>query len=139
MLYEGDWKKNKEHGRGILMTADRKRIIYEGEWERGRMHGRGTFYYSSGVVLNAKQQVVLSDDTKGRKKSPSGPGNTTEVGQSRYEGDFKENLRHGMGTYVLPDGSVYVGSWREGTMCGRGTFTWSDGSQYTGDWKDGKR
>jgi MORN repeat len=139
MLYEGEWKKNKEHGRGTLMTADRKRIIYEGEWERGRMHGRGTFYYSSGVVLNAKQQVVLSDDSKGKKKSTSGPGNATEVGQSRYEGDFKENLRHGMGTYVLPDGSVYVGSWREGVMCGRGTFTWNDGSQYTGDWKDGKR
>lgn len=36
-LYEGDWKKNKEHGNGILLTGDRKRIIYSGEWERGKM------------------------------------------------------------------------------------------------------
>ena len=36
-LYEGEWKKNKEHGNGILLTGDRKRIIYSGEWERGKM------------------------------------------------------------------------------------------------------
>ena len=85
------------------MTADRKRIIYQGEWERGRMHGRGTFFYSSGVVLNSKQQVVISDDVKGKKKSGSTTsGPVAEAVDSRYDGDFKENLRHGYGKYVLP-------------------------------------
>ena len=108
------------------MTADRKRIIYQGEWERGRMHGRGTFYYSSGVVLNAKQQVVISDEGKGKKKgSSTGPGQGAEGIESRYDGDFKENLRHGYGKYVLPDGSSYEGMWREGMMCGRGVFNWA--------------
>ena len=36
-LYEGHWKKNKEHGCGTLFSSDRKRTIYEGDWERGRM------------------------------------------------------------------------------------------------------
>jgi hypothetical protein len=125
MMYEGEWKRNKEHGHGIL-RSDRKRIIYKGEWERGRMHGHGTYYYSS-------------QNSTDRSRKGGGGGKKVPNGGSRYEGDFKENLRHGMGTYVLPDGSVYSGQWREGMMSGRGVFTWPDGAVYDGEWKDGKR
>lgn len=116
LMYEGEWKRDKEHGRGTLMTSDRKRIIYKGEWERGRMQGMGVYYYG--------------DRKKSKRSSEEG---------SRYEGEFKENLRHGTGTYVLPDGSSYSGTWREGLMSGRGLFIWNDGSRYDGEWKDGKR
>ena len=44
LMYEGEWKRNKEHGKGILMSPDRKRIIYEGDWEKGRMQGKGSYY-----------------------------------------------------------------------------------------------
>eukprot|EP00531_Pseudo-nitzschia_arenysensis_P000643 CAMPEP_0116129562 /NCGR_PEP_ID=MMETSP0329-20121206/7988_1 /TAXON_ID=697910 /ORGANISM="Pseudo-nitzschia arenysensis, Strain B593" /LENGTH=1052 /DNA_ID=CAMNT_0003623833 /DNA_START=203 /DNA_END=3361 /DNA_ORIENTATION=- len=111
-FYEGEWKRNKEHGYGKLMSSDRKQIIYEGEWERGRMQGTGTYYYGS------------SDPLK--------PG-------SRYVGEFRENLRNGMGRYFLADGSVYDGQWRDGVMNGLGIFTWPDLSMYDGVWKDGKR
>ena len=121
-LYEGEWKRNKEHGKGTLMTADRKRVIYKGEWERGRMHGQGVYYYHQDDHFSSR-----------RKEEPS------EEQCSRYEGDFKENARHGVGRYVLPDGSVYEGDWRENLMSGRGTFKWVDGSTYVGSWKDGKR
>jgi hypothetical protein len=115
MLYEGAWKRNKEHGKGKLMTSDRTRIIYEGEFERGKIQGHGTYYYA---------QVESSDF--------SGDG-------ARYIGEFKENMRNGFGKYVLPDGSVYNGMWREGTMNGKGVFTWPDKSFYDGEWKDGNR
>ena len=36
-LFEGQWRRNKEHGMGTLMTADRKRVIYTGSWEKGKM------------------------------------------------------------------------------------------------------
>lgn len=113
MLYEGSWRRNLEHGHGVLMTADRKRTIYKGDWEKGRMHGRGVYYFAR----TKKDQKVVA----------------------RYEGDFKENLKHGNGTYYFPDGSVYDGGWRDGMMSGRGTFTWPDGSVYEGEWKDSKR
>ena len=146
-LYEGEWKRNKEHGKGVLMTADRRRVIYKGEWERGRMHGQGVYYYNQ------------DDGYFPRRKDDVG-----EQGGSRYEGDFKENARHGVGKYILPDGSVYEGEWRENLMSGRGTFRWPDGkncvhysvrkafvissslfvfhllgSIYVGSWIDGKR
>ena len=121
-LYEGEWKRNKEHGMGTLMTADRRHVIYKGEWERGRMHGRGVYYY------------FQDDPFASRRKNDGGE----QLG-SRYEGDFKENTRHGNGTYYLPNGSVYEGEWRANRMSGGGTFKWPDGSTYIGNWKDGKR
>lgn len=122
-LYEGEWKRNKEHGKGTLMTADRKKIIYTGEWERGRMHGTGCYYYNQ-------------DDPYAGSKRKDASGE--QLG-SRYEGEFRENARHGNGKYYLPNGSVYDGEWREDVMSGRGTFKWPDGSIYVGSWKDGKR
>ena len=92
-----------EHGFGKLMSSDRKRIIYEGEWERGKMQGTGTYYYGSSDPL--------------------------QLG-SRYTGEFKENLRYGMGRYFLADGSIYDGQWRDGVMNGLGVFTWPDSSMY---------
>jgi hypothetical protein len=58
-LYEGEWKKNREHGIGTLMTSDRKRIIYEGAWEKGRMHGHGAYYYYSDVLGGGRGGVVV--------------------------------------------------------------------------------
>eukprot|EP00934_Nitzschia_sp_Nitz4_P007046 Nitzschia sp. Nitz4//scaffold91_size79674//45896//48403//NITZ4_005372-RA/size79674-processed-gene-0.96-mRNA-1//1//CDS//3329560115//7036//frame0 len=122
MLYEGEWRRNKEHGRGRLWTADRRRLIYDGEWERGRMQGLGTYYYYTGSLT----------DTKGAP--PVDPSGT-----SRYIGEFKENMRNGTGQYILPDGSVYDGQWSQGKMNGRGVFTWPDCSVYEGEFKDNQR
>jgi hypothetical protein len=113
LMYEGEWKRNKEHGKGTLMSPDRSRIIYEGDWEKGRMHGRGSYYYYD--ALNNEKET------------------------SKYVGEFKENLRHGRGVYTLPDGSIYDGEWRENNPNGWGLFRWPDGSEYQGPWKDGKR
>ena len=113
LMYEGEWKRNKEHGKGTLMSPDRSRIIYQGDWEKGRMQGKGTYHYYD--ALNNKKE------------------------SSKYTGEFKENLRHGIGTYTLPDGSIYDGEWRENNPNGWGLFRWPDGSEYQGPWKDGKR
>ncbi|KAL7492816.1 hypothetical protein ACHAWT_007918 [Skeletonema menzelii] len=113
LMYEGGWKRNKEHGKGTLMSPDRSRIIYQGDWEKGRMQGQGTYYYYDAL-------------------------NNSKV-SSKYIGEFKENLRHGIGIYTLPDGSIYDGEWRENNPNGWGLFRWPDGSEYQGPWRDGKR
>jgi len=115
MIYEGQWRKNKEHGHGSLFNGNRSQTIYVGEWERGKMHGIGTYYYH----------------TIGRD------GKLEEGG--KFCGDFKENSRHGIGKYSLTDGSTYDGEWRDNVPCGKGLFYWPDGSTYDGHWKDGKR
>jgi hypothetical protein len=135
-LYEGDWKKNREHGKGTLMTADRRRIIYKGEWERGRMHGAGSYFFRP-----SEATLFAGGPTPGASSSQDGGGGDGDGGEvtPRYEGEFKENCRHGTGKYYLPNGSTYDGEWRENLMSGRGTFIWPGGSAYIGQWKDGKR
>jgi hypothetical protein len=56
----------------------------------------------------------------------------------KYDGEFKENSRHGIGSYTFADGSVYEGDWRDNVPCGKGIFRWQDGSVYDGHWKDGE-
>jgi hypothetical protein len=89
-----------------------------------RPPGQGTYYYGNGKS-NA--------ETSGAS-NPHG-----SQGGARYTGEFKENMRHGLGHYILPDGSEYHGMWSQGKMNGRGVFTWPDRSIYDGDFKDGER
>jgi hypothetical protein len=134
-IYEGWWHRNKEHGKGILMTGDRRFVIYEGDWERGRMNGKGIYYYSYNSNFST-QPPPINDNI--RSETASEPLRV-QRGGGIYQGDFKENCRHGLGAYTLPDGSVYDGEWRDNVQNGRGIFRWVDGSYYDGQWKDGKR
>lgn len=111
LLYEGEWKLDKEQGQGSLMSADRKRIMYRGEWLAGKMHGKGEYWY-----YDTRKKLV-----------------------SQYKGEFRENVRHGEGTYELPGGASYTGQWRDNQMNGHGLFTWPDSSTYEGEFKNSKR
>jgi hypothetical protein len=42
-VYEGDFKKNEKHGKGIMRQADGK-LWYDGEYKQGIPHGYGTLY-----------------------------------------------------------------------------------------------
>ena len=79
-MYEGQWRHDREHGQGTLMSSDWRRVIYSGAWEKGKIHRHGSYNYY--------------DAEKGE---PCGG----------YVGQFRQNLRSGHGTYTLPDGSVY--------------------------------
>lgn len=54
-----------------------------------------------------------------------------------YEGDCKKGLAHGQGKAKGTD--QYEGQFRNGLPDGKGTYLWSTGEKYTGQWKNGKR
>ena len=62
----------------------------------------------------------------------------------KYEGEIKNGIPNGSGTYTKTDGSTYVGQFNNGLRHGNGTFTWSGNApegagKYIGEYKDNKR
>lgn len=59
---------------------------------------------------------------------------------SVYEGEVKNGLRHGNGTYkCVIHPSIYIGEWVNGARHGRGILYFDENYEtyYDGDWKDG--
>ena len=55
---------------------------------------------------------------------------------SRYEGEWKNNLLHGIGIESWADGSHYEGQYRDDLKHGKGKISWADGFRYEGKWKN---
>jgi len=67
-----------------------------------------------------------------------GRGNYISCGGTKFESEWKENLRHGREIEAAPDGiAEYESEWKVSFLYGRGTYTWPDGEKYEGDWKNG--
>ena len=45
----------------------------------------------------------------------------------------------GMGIYIWNDGRQYQGQYKDDKKHGFGVYTWADGRTYTGYWKNGKQ
>ncbi len=56
-----------------------------------------------------------------------------------YEGDWKNNLRHGQGIYFWQNGDKYEGEFADGKRNGKGTYFFEGGEKYIGEWKDNLR
>jgi hypothetical protein len=58
----------------------------------------------------------------------------------KYEGEWKNNERHGYGKlYTLKGEVLYEGLWAGDLYNGPGTYCGEEGDSYTGEWKNGKR
>jgi hypothetical protein len=54
-----------------------------------------------------------------------------------YEGEFRNGIPNGQGTYTSTNGSRYVGGWKDGANDGQGTIIYANGIRYVGSWKSG--
>ena len=57
---------------------------------------------------------------------------TGEYLGDKYIGEWKNNKKHGYGTYTYKSGDKYVGNYKDDKYHGQGTYTWSDGRRETG-------
>jgi len=56
-----------------------------------------------------------------------------------YEGEFKDGLFDGFGTFNYCSGDIYVGYYEKGIRQGQGILTYILGGSYAGEYKDDKR
>ena len=54
-----------------------------------------------------------------------------------YSGEYKDDLKHGVGEYRWASGNFYKGEYKFDKRDGYGEMTWADGSSFEGNWKNG--
>ena len=55
------------------------------------MHGKGIY------------TIMMKSENK---------NDTDHVESEKYEGEFKENMKHGFGTFTWRNGTIYKGEWK---------------------------
>ena len=134
-VYEGEWRGGRRHGRGKMVYNKAASVWYDGYWREGLRSGCGRMVYASGNEYLGQWEgdqkqgkgVMLwrdrSETYVGSWKSNQcegygehffdGHGELTNAYQmaNMYRGEFKEGLRHGLGTFFYSDGSQYSGYW----------------------------
>lgn len=150
--YNGQWQKNEWHGDGKLTYTNGD--VYEGDFKEDARHGTGIFKFINGDVFEGKFQ----DDEAifGVYKSQSGDtyeghfvdekyhGYGCKVSQTegwKYEGEWREGVRQGLGKCEFLEGHplhgvVYEGEWYNDNWHGKNTTTYSNGDKYSGSYHD---
>ena len=99
-----------------------------GDFVEGKMTGKCKFVFQGGGIYNG--EVINGVATGKGKYIYKNPEKT-------YEGDFKNNKKHGNGVLVT-EKYTYDGQFADGQMNGKGTLKWKDGKKLIGEFKDGK-
>ena len=121
-IYIGDFKNNESNGKGTF-TSDN--CHYTGDWLNDKYHGQGILYTNAytykGTFSCGKQ---------------TGKGIKTFVSsRDVYNGEFKNNLFEGYGTYKWAlEEEEYKGYWKSGDMHGTGMIIYADNTVYEGEW-----
>ena len=104
------------------------RDFYIGEMQYGYPEGVGDFYKED------LQDHYTGEFSGGRY---NGKGLLRVEGHT-YEGEFKDNMAHGFGTFTYKNGDVYTGDHVEGLSTGKGEYWMKEtGDYYKGDFVRG--
>ena len=69
-----------------------------------------------------------------------GPGVYRYSGsKEKYEGEWIDNQKSGIGTMYYEDGGKYKGFWENGRRHGEGVFNYANGDVYSGWWRFGEK
>lgn len=99
------------------------RVLYDGEWKNDSYHGRGILY-------NNTNQDVDGFDPK--------DFDTLENNWWKYEGEFENGKKNGLGTLILRTTERFTGKFKLDKVHGNGTFHARNGKNVSGVWEFNK-
>jgi hypothetical protein len=97
----------------------------------------GDCFNGPGILIRENQERYEGEFLNGKKHGLGVqfyPG-----GMVRYKGDFRYDDRAGRGTYYFTNGDKYVGYFEANVPHGKGTYYYSDGEQFVGNFRKGVR
>lgn len=119
--YEGHWEEDNMSGYGTLwLTEDLK--WYEGEFLNNLFHGKGSLYNLYPEALDPKNTYANDFSTVGN-------------GWVKYDGQFAEGLKDGLGSFYLTNSDFYIGNFKKNKAEGRGAYTKADNFVVVGRWE----
>jgi len=80
---------------------------------------------------------AIAGSYTGGCKNGLAQGHGIAKGVDSYEGQFREGVPHGTGTYKWSNSDYYEGQWKKGKMEGKGKMAYKD-STITGFWNAGE-
>lgn len=110
------------------------------------IHGYGKLYFSDGTL--AFQGNWLCDQINGYGKAfndkpaqMKNPFNHKDLSKitdkwTQYEGQFKNDTRHGKGTLTFTNGDRFVGNFKYGIVEGEGIYYLFNGDLINGFWSN---
>ena len=132
-IYQGEMRQDKMHGQGVMKYA-------LGQTTHDRKEGEGSEHAKDGLAGTSDKQMIPGEDGGGVMGESMPPGRGTANEKDTYNGEWKENKRHGKGARRWPNGEVYSGDWENGEMHGEGVLKYADGSiLYDGAWVLGRK
>ena len=113
--------------------------IYVGEMRKYKPNGKGTLYEERKVRIKKKMQIKYCGDFVEGKFEGNGILYYNYNDKTYYEGEFKNNKRHGNGKYYLKNILKYEGEFKDDEYDGEGTVYYEDGSYYKGGFSKGRK
>ena len=136
-MNEGDFENGEFQGSGKLFD-DHEIVKYQGKFVKSKRHGPGVLHLSnstriegdfvddalvSGKVFekqdNSEKQDNHEKNPEKKLKNPK-TGKNKPADVLKYDGEFKNNQKHGHGTLFLKSGNRYVGEFFENLRNGNG-------------------
>lgn len=108
--YEGFWVGDMKHGKGVMSWRDIDEV-YIGTWSNDKPHGYGEHIWGESTAKTIKKQT-----------------------NNMYRGHFRNGRRTGHGTFFYMNGSSYCGEWNDDVKHGAGVFIHPDGKMEVGDY-----
>ena len=93
------------------------------------------------ITTKKQWKIYLDDDHAEQFENLNGTYEVEFVDGAIYQGDWKDNNKHGQGNLTYPNGDKYEGIWENDKLKdGKVKKTYDDtGDIYEGDWKHDKR
>ena len=144
--YEGDWKQNQRNGHGVYWvpvqitktdtnssTTNQNDItsIYDkssAELSNYTSKNVGNLLQVQAELANLNQGV--NDKQNSSKSCPL---------HKQYEGEWRDDLKHGKGTFYHKNGDKFEGIFAENLRSGYGIMKYQNGDKYEGDWKSDQK
>ena len=109
-----------ENGYGTKKYKDNS--YYTGEWKNGNMNGYGKYVFNK-----------HGDECEGEylNNQINGYGICRTL-HGTYSGEFKNDIHHGMGSFIFPNGNKFVGNYVDNLPNGMGFMNFINGDEILG-------